>query len=80
MFSERREELLINVPIQCGGVPVNPGDFIVADAIGVTVIPLARAEEVLGRAREQADREEQTRAWVAKGATVDQLLEKFGRI
>jgi regulator of RNase E activity RraA len=80
MFSERKDELSINVPIQCGGVPVNPGDFIVADMIGVTIVPLARAEEVLARARDQAEREEQTRGWVAKGATVDQLLQKFGRI
>jgi regulator of RNase E activity RraA len=80
MFSERKEELSINVPIQCGGVPVNPGDFIVADTIGVTVIPLGRAEEALARAREQADREQRTREWVAEGKTVAELLEKFGRI
>src|SRR5271165_7156042 len=42
MFSERRDELSINVPIQCGGVPVQPGDFIVADTIGVVVVSLAR--------------------------------------
>ena len=35
MFSGRKDELSINVPIACGGVPVNPGDFIVADLMGV---------------------------------------------
>ncbi|HET7718035.1 MAG TPA: RraA family protein [Bauldia sp.] len=80
MFSERKEELSINVPIQCGGVPVNPGDFIVADTIGVTVVPLGRAEEVLVKAREQAEREQRTREWVAKGKTVEDLLSEFGRI
>ncbi|MYA90130.1 MAG: RraA family protein [Boseongicola sp. SB0662_bin_57] len=80
MFSGRKEELSINVPIQCGGVVVNPGDFIVADLMGVAVIPLEKAEETVQLAREQADREEETRKWVAKGKTVEDLLNEFGRI
>jgi 4-hydroxy-4-methyl-2-oxoglutarate aldolase len=80
MFSERKEELSINVPIQCGGVPVNPGDFIVADTIGVVVIPLPQAAEVVAKAREQADREQRTREWVASGKTIEDLLKEFGRI
>jgi regulator of RNase E activity RraA len=80
MFSGRKEELSINVPIACGGVAVRPGDFVVADLMGVVVIPLERAEEVVRLAREQADREETTRQWVAKGKTVEDLLAEFGRI
>jgi regulator of RNase E activity RraA len=80
MFSGRKEELSINVPIACGGVPVNPGDFIVADLMGVVVIPLARAEDVVRLASEQADREEKTRAWVKQGKTIEDLLAEFGRI
>ncbi|WP_319412623.1 RraA family protein [uncultured Cohaesibacter sp.] len=80
MFSGRKEELSINVPIQCGGVVVNPGDFIVADLMGVTVIPLDKAHEVIKEAREQAEREEETRKWVAQGKTVEDLLKEFGRI
>jgi len=80
MFSGRKEELSINVPIQCGSIPVNPGDFVVADLMGVTVVPLAQAEEIVEKAREQAEREEATRQWVAKGKTVEDLLAEFGRI
>lgn len=80
MFSGRKEELSINVPVACGGVVVNPGDFIVADTIGVAVIPLARADEILAQAKEQADREEATRKWVKQGKTVEDLLAEFGRI
>lgn len=80
MFSGRKEELSINVPIACGGVVVNPGDFIVADLMGVVVIPQAKAKEIVGLAQEQADREEETRKWVAKGKTVEDLLNEFGRI
>lgn len=80
MFSGRKEELSINVPVAVGGVVVNPGDFVVADTIGVVVVPLGRAEAVLGLAREQADREQTTREWVSKGKTVEDLLAEFGRI
>lgn len=80
MFSGRKEELSINVPIQYGGGVVNPGDFIVADLMGVTVVPLDRAEDVVKLAAEQAEREENTRAWVAQGKTVEDLLNEFGRI
>jgi regulator of RNase E activity RraA len=80
MFSGRKEELSINVPIQCGGEIVKPGDFIVADLMGITVIPLENAEEVVRLAQEQADREEETRKWVAQGKTVEDLLNEFGRI
>ena len=80
MFSQRKEELSVNVPIQCGGVLVNPGDFIVADEIGVTVVPLEKAEEMIKLAGEQAEREQKTREWVAQGKTIEDLLNEFGRI
>src|SRR3954468_15700345 len=60
MFSARKEELSINVPVTVGGVVVSPGDFVIADTIGVTVVPLGRAEETLKAAQEQADREQKT--------------------
>ncbi len=80
MFSGRKEELSINVPIQCGGVVVNPGDFIVADLLGVVVVPLSLAETVVEAAGEQAEREARTRDRVRQGRTVEDLLREFGRI
>jgi 4-hydroxy-4-methyl-2-oxoglutarate aldolase len=80
MFSGRKEELSINVPIQCGGVLVRPGDFVIADEIGVTVVSAERAEEILQLAQEQAEREQKTREWVARGKTIEDLLTEFGRI
>lgn len=80
MFSGRKEDVELNVPIVCGGVVVNPGDMIVADEIGITVVPRANIEPVLKAAKEQADREEATRKRIAEGKTFEQLLEEFGRI
>ncbi len=41
----------VNVPVAVGGVPVLPGDIIVADANGVVVVPRADARVVLERAK-----------------------------
>ncbi len=79
-FSGRMEPIEINVPIQCAGILVRPGDIVVADEVGVTVVPLEDAEQVLEAAQEQAEMEEQTRAKIREGKTVDELLEEFGRL
>lgn len=74
------EPIEINTPIVCGGIIVEPGDLVVGDEIGVSIVPRARWEEVYPIAREQADKEEATRAEILRGATVEELLAKFGRI
>jgi 3-hexulose-6-phosphate synthase/6-phospho-3-hexuloisomerase len=78
--SGRQEPIAINVPISCGGVVVNPGDLIVADEIGVAVVPYGQLAEVYKAAKKQADLEAATREDIMKGATVDELLKKFGRL
>ncbi len=79
-YSGRMEPIEINVPIQCAGVVVRPGDLVLGDEIGVVVIPLESAAEVLQKAREQANNEEKTRIKIREGKTVEQLLAEFGRL
>ncbi|WP_144149083.1 ribonuclease activity regulator RraA [Paraburkholderia sp. BCC1884] len=43
----------MNVPIACGGVPVYPGDIVVADVDGVVIVPREMAAEVANDATEQ---------------------------
>ena len=44
---------VINGQIKCGGVTVNPGDLVVGDADGVTVVPRDRLEEIIGKVEEK---------------------------
>jgi RraA family protein len=39
----------INYPICCGGIVVNPGDVVVADAAGVVIVPRDHAVDILER-------------------------------
>ncbi len=79
-ISGRREPLRINVPITCGGVIVNPGDLVVADEIGVAVVPRADMSAVYTRARAIADNEAAMRDLIIEGVTFEELLTRFGRI
>jgi regulator of RNase E activity RraA len=79
-YSGRMEPIEINIPIQCAGALVTPGDLILADEIGVVVIPSDNCAEVLEKARAQAEKEEKTRARIREGKTVEQILAEFGRM
>ena len=46
-----------NIPIQCGGAVVNPGDIVYGDVDGVVVIPADKFESYVNKA-EAADQEE----------------------
>lgn len=64
----RHHAVDMNVPIGCAGVPVFPGDLIVADGEGVVCIPRHLADEIAGPSAEQEDLEEFLLARVAGGA------------
>lgn len=67
----------LNVPVQCGGVTVNPGDIVVADEEGIVVVPADRQEQVLIDARKKLATEagETLDDWEhAHRAKIDQTL------
>lgn len=47
-----------DIPIQCGGVIVNPYDFVIADEDGITIIPYENAEYYVSKAEEKLVYEE----------------------
>jgi regulator of RNase E activity RraA len=72
----------IGYPICCGGVVVNPGNIVVADAAGVVIIPQEIAHELLHRlkANRAANAEylEDVKQGKFSNAWVDSLLEAGG--
>ncbi len=70
----------VNVPIQCAGVAVRPGDIVCGDDDGVLVIPRERAETVVTFAEAILDADQQVRArsYHDLGLDPDNTLGKHG--
>lgn len=58
---------LVNAPIVCAGVRVEPGDLVAADGDGVIVVPRSQAADVVARARARMEREEAGRQEILAG-------------
>lgn len=69
-----------NIPVQCAGITVNPGDIIVAGEDGVVRVPKERAAEVLKRSQEIDDRETKMVPLIRKYKTLTKVVEVFNRI
>ena len=68
------------IPVQCNGVPVNPGDIVVADSDGVAVVPRAQAQSVLSMAQQMDVKEHSMYAVIEQLRSIVQAVKKFGRI
>jgi len=60
--------------IACGGQSVSPGDIVVADEIGVVVVPRARAPEILQKAMEVAAKERRYKEEIERGRTLSEIF------
>jgi 4-hydroxy-4-methyl-2-oxoglutarate aldolase len=58
----------LDVPVTVGGAQIRPGDLVVLDADGVTVVAAERAEEVLQASRAREAKEADKRAKLQAGA------------
>jgi 4-hydroxy-4-methyl-2-oxoglutarate aldolase len=67
-----------NVPVQCGGILVTPGDLIFADYDGVVVIPAGLVEETLVLAKDKTSKENHSREALRKGAYLSDVYAKYG--
>jgi len=67
-----------DVPINCGGVLVDPGDLVLADHDGVVVVPLGVAEKVLRLAEEKVSGENLVRKALAGGMPTAEAFAKYG--
>lgn len=66
----RIETTGINVPVTISGVPVSPGDLVLADEVGVCFVPFARAADVFAIAQKIAESEEKRLKLIAEGISV----------
>jgi regulator of RNase E activity RraA len=69
-----------NVPVECAGVTVRPGDIIVADEDGVVVVPQEHAEAVLKEAQAIDDRERGMYPFIREFKSLQLAIQKFNRI
>jgi 4-hydroxy-4-methyl-2-oxoglutarate aldolase len=69
-----------NIPVECGGVTVRPGDIIVADEDGVVVVPQARAAEVLKRAQAIDQQESGMFPFIREFKSLSKAIARFNRI
>lgn len=66
-----------NVMIQFGGVQVRPGDILLADKSGVAVIPKEKLDEVLAKAEELYQKEEDMVAEIRAGKSMMEVDQKY---
>jgi 4-hydroxy-4-methyl-2-oxoglutarate aldolase len=62
------------VPISFGEVPVRPGDIVIGDEDGLVIVMAEKAEEVLKKAIEKHQKDEEREARILKGEPVRTVL------
>jgi regulator of RNase E activity RraA len=68
------------IPLTCNGVPVDPGDIVVADSDGVAVVPRAQAQSVLTLAQQMDYKEHSMYAVIEQLKSIVKAVKQFGRL
>jgi regulator of RNase E activity RraA len=66
-----------DVPVCVYGLTVYPGDLVVCDSDGVTMVPSDRAPEIIQKAREKASTENSARKLLLDGGLLRDVWEKY---
>ena len=69
----------VDVPVECGGAQVRPGDYVVADADGVVVIPQAVTAEMLIEIEDLEQLEKDQEAALAEQAPLEVINDLLRR-
>ncbi|MEI6295890.1 MAG: RraA family protein, partial [Actinomycetes bacterium] len=75
-YKGRMQVASTRAPVICGGVPVAPGDFLIADIDGVVVVPQFAIEEVFAAANKRALGENHVLIDLKAGSTVREAWDK----
>lgn len=65
------------VPVECGGVLVEPGDLVFGDLDGICVVPRGRILDVLAFCEEKAAEEEEVRSRLRSGKSLYEISKDF---
>lgn len=64
----------IGLEVRCGGQTVRTGDWILADDMGVVVVPQEHAQEIVNRGLEVKEKEARLREEIRRGKTLSSVL------
>jgi 4-hydroxy-4-methyl-2-oxoglutarate aldolase len=67
------------IPVLCGGIEVHPGDYLVADADGVVVVPQGAAERVVDFLKQYADKEARMLPIIQDRKSILKAIEIYNR-
>jgi 4-hydroxy-4-methyl-2-oxoglutarate aldolase len=74
----RAKLVAIDVPTECGGVRVAPGDIVFGDVDGVVIIPATIADEAIALAEAKVAAENRTRDALLRGELLQEVYARFG--
>jgi regulator of RNase E activity RraA len=70
----RTVELACQTPIQFAGVPINPGDYVIADSTGIVVVPQHSADDVIEAAAAIAANETLIASQIDSGTPITEAM------
>ncbi|MDP5274803.1 RraA family protein [Chengkuizengella axinellae] len=74
----RNEVIDYNVPIECGGVKIQPDDLMFGDRDGIVVVPQKVESLVIQKALEKLEAEDKVREKLLEGVTTEEVYKELG--